>query len=154
MALTEYESELIMLALPSSDYLQLVYRPDLLVLVGRWMRQTTTPEMHLGYGLLLDGGESQDCAYWLVDARRRDQAANQQDVAWMMETFFPQVAARLGQPVFIAYLFAPAHLTDIEANPAILPLTYFDNLPYRVGRFIEERLALEWLMACRTASEK
>ncbi|HEX8425869.1 hypothetical protein [Hymenobacter sp.] len=143
-----------MLALPSSDYLQLVYRPDLMVLVGRWMRQTTPQEMRHGYALLLNGGEAQNCCYWLMDARRRDQAASEQDVSWMMETFFPQVAARLGQPVFIAYLFAPTHLIDIETNPAIPPLTYFDNRPYRIGRFIEERTALEWLTACRTVASQ
>lgn len=138
----------------SSDYLQLVYRPDLRVLICRWMRQTTTQELRVGYGHILDEGESQDCAYWLVDARRRDRAANQQDTAWMMEVYFPQVAVRLRQPVFIAYLFAPAHLTDIEANTAIPPLTYFENRPYQIGRFIEERAALEWLAACRAGAGK
>ncbi|MDF7812780.1 hypothetical protein [Hymenobacter sp. YC55] len=137
----------------SSDYLQLVYRPDLRVLICRWMQQTTPQDLRAGYGLIIDEGASQRCAYWLIDARRREHTANQQDTAWILETFFPQVAARLGQPVFIAYLFAPSHLIDIEANSAIPPLTYFDNRPYHIGRFIEERTALEWLTACRTGAE-
>ncbi len=141
-----------MLALPSTEYLHLVYRPDLLLLVGRWMRETTPQEMQHGYDLMLNGAESQMCRYWLVDARRRDHATNGRNVGWMMETFFPQVAARLGRPVFLAYLFAPVHLSDIEANPAIPPLTYFNNRPYCVERFTEERAALDWLAACRAAS--
>lgn len=138
----------------SSDYLQLVYRPDLRVLICRWMQQTTPQDLRAGYGLIIEEGASQRCAYWLIDARRREHTANQQDTAWIMETFFPQVVARLGQPVFIAYLFAPSHLIDIEANSAIPPLTYFDNHSYHIGRFIEERTALEWLTACRTDAGK
>ncbi|UOQ65986.1 hypothetical protein [Hymenobacter volaticus] len=141
-------------AVNSTEYLQLVYRPDLRVLICRWMQQTTPQDLRSGYGLIMDEGANQSCAYWLVDARRREHAANQQDTAWMMEVYFPQVVVRLHQPVFIAYLFAPAHLTDIEANTAIPPLTYFDNRPYQIGRFIEERAALEWLTTCRAGAEK
>jgi len=138
----------------SSDYLQLVYRPDLRVLICRWMQQTTPQDLRSGYGLIIEEGASQSCAFWLIDARRREHTANQQDTAWLIESFFPQVVARLSQPVFVAYLFAPSHLTDIEANTAIPPLTYFDNRPYQIGRFIEERTALEWLTACRAGAGK
>lgn len=99
---------------------------------------------------MLNGAAEQQCRFWLVDARRRDNGTNGQNVSWMMDTFFPQMVARLGQPVFIAYLFAPSHLHDIIADPAIPSLSYFDNRPYRVERFIEERTALEWLASCQT----
>jgi hypothetical protein len=118
------------------------------------MQQTTPQELRSGYGFIIEAAANQNCAYWLIDSRRREHAANQQDTVWMMEVFFPQVVVRLRQPVFIAYLFAPTHLTDIEANTAIPPLTYFDNRPYQIGRFIEERTALEWLATCRANAEK
>ncbi|QDA59905.1 hypothetical protein [Hymenobacter jejuensis] len=137
-----------MLTLPSEEYLQIVFRSDLNVLVGRWMRQTTPSEMQQGYHDLLDVAVSQNCRRWLVDVRRRDHA-NQDGTSWMQQTFFPQLAPRLGSKVSLAYLFAPSHLNDLEADATVPPLTYFDGRPYRVQRFVEEHIAMSWLDNCR-----
>lgn len=130
--------------LPAPDYLHLVHRPDLDVLVARWQRQTTAEEMRLGYAALLAGAVEQQCRRWLVDARRRDHA-NQQGVPWMTDTFFPQMTARLGGAVRLAYLFAPAHLRELETDATVPPLSYFDGRPYRVQRFADEQPAMQWL---------
>ncbi|UPL49257.1 hypothetical protein [Hymenobacter sublimis] len=131
-----------------SDYLQVTHRVDLDVLIVRWLRQPTSQELHEGYRAVLAIAQQPGCRYWLVDGRRRTNA-NQQGVAWMMETFLPLVMARLGGQVFMAYLFVPNHLAELEADASVPPLTYFDNLPYHIRRFADEQPAMAWLAECR-----
>ncbi|TGE19749.1 hypothetical protein [Hymenobacter elongatus] len=133
---------------PTADFLQLIHRPELQMLIARWMRQTTAEEMRAGYQHLLRTALEHNCRLWLVDARRRDHS-NKEGTPWMIETFFPQVAQRMGPSVYMAYLFAPAHLRDIEADAAVPTLHFFDDRPYHLQRFLEERTAMEWLAACR-----
>jgi len=130
--------------LPAPDYLDLTYRPDLDLLVGRWMRHPTMAEMQHGYNLVLNTAATHQCVRWMIDARRRDHA-NQSGIPWMIETFYPQLATRLQGRVFMAFVFAPAHLQALEADTNVLPLSYFDGLPYQVGRFTDEQTALTWL---------
>jgi hypothetical protein len=136
------------LALPF-DFLQITFRPELQVLVVRWMRQTTPAEMQQGYHALLAEAASQHCWLWLIDARRRANA-NQAGTQWMMQAFFPQLAAQVGHKVYLAYLFAPQHLADLEADSTVPSLTYFDGRPYQVQRFTEELPAMQWLSQCRS----
>jgi len=135
-------------ASPALDYLQYQYRPDLEVLVGRWLRQPSEEELQAGYYRLLEAAEACGARLWLMDARRRDHA-NQQATPWMMETFFPLLAERLGPPVSMAFLFMPAHLYDLEHDTQVPPLSYFDGRPYRVARFVDEHAAMQWLENCR-----
>jgi hypothetical protein len=134
-----------------SSFLQISYRPELQMLVGRWLRQTTPDEMQTGYLALLAEAQVQQCWLWLIDARRRDNA-NQAGTQWMMDTFFPQVPRQIHRKVFVAYLFAPTHLTELEADPSVPPLTYFDGRPCQVERFTEELAATQWLMRCQLTS--
>jgi len=46
----------------------------------------------------------------------------------------------------------PTHLTDLEHDAAVPPLTYFDDLTYHIQRFTEEHAAMQWLTA-RQAQE-
>jgi hypothetical protein len=133
---------------PVLHYLQYQFRPDLAVLVGRWLCQPTEEELQTGYHSLLDAAATFGARLWLVDARRRS-TANQQSTAWMTEHFFPLLPQRLGSPVNLAYLFMPTHLQELEHDPAVPALTYFDGRPYHVQRFTEEQPAMEWLAACR-----
>jgi len=130
--------------LPSPDYLDLTYRADLDLLVARWMRHPTLVEMQQGYNLMLNTAATCGCVRWLIDARRRDHT-NQSGIPWMMEVFYPQLAIRLEGRVFLAFLLAPVHLQALEADTSLLPLSYFDTLPYQIGRFLEERAAIAWL---------
>lgn len=134
--------------LPSPEYFHLVARPELGVLIGRWQRQPTLEELQAGYQALLAAAEATANRFWLVDARRRDNA-NQQGTPWMMSVFFPLVAARLRGPVYMAYVFTPSHLADLEADASVPPLTYFDQHPYHVQRFTSEQPAMTWLHACQ-----
>ncbi|KUG09950.1 hypothetical protein [Solirubrum puertoriconensis] len=137
-----------MRTLPSPEFLQLVYRPELGVLVGRWLQPLTTEELQAGYHLMLEAAAELQCRFWLVDGRRRTHA-HSSDSRWMMETFFPQLATRLGGQTYLGYLFTPAHLNDLETDTNLPSLNYFDNRPYQVRRFIEEQVAMQWLAHCR-----
>lgn len=138
--------------LAATDYLQCQYRSDLQVMVGRWLRQPTDAELRAGYHRLLDEASLNGARLWLVDGRRRDHA-NQQGTPWMMNVFMPLLPERLGAPVFLAYLFMPAHLQDLEQDTAVPPLTYFDGRAYHVQRFTEESAAMQWLGECRAAHQ-
>ncbi|UOR04609.1 hypothetical protein MUN82_16875 [Hymenobacter aerilatus] len=130
--------------LPSPEYLDLTYRADLNLLVSRWMRHPSVAEMQHGYNLMLNAAATHGCVRWLIDARRRDHA-NQSGIPWMIEVFYPQLASRLEGRVFLAFLLAPMHLQALESDTSLLPLSYFDTLPYQIGRFLEERAAMTWL---------
>jgi hypothetical protein len=136
-----------LLSLPTLDYLQYQYRPDLGVLVGRWLRQPTEKELQEGYHRLLAVAEAHNARLWLVDTRRRDHA-NQQGTPWMVEHFFPLLPQRLNGPAYLAFLFMPTHLYEIEHDASVPSLTYFDGLSYQVQRFTEEYAAMQWLSAC------
>ncbi|GAB2795596.1 hypothetical protein HNQ93_003029 [Hymenobacter luteus] len=131
--------------------LEINYRPDLAVFIIRWLRQPTPEELQAGYLTALKAAQGSCCRFWLVDGRRRADA-NQKSSGWMMETFFPLMAARLGSPIYMAYLFMPSHLADLEADASVPPLSYFDDRPYLIRRFTSEQSAMMWLMDCRQAS--
>lgn len=122
------------------------------MLIARWLRQTTEAEMHAGYHTLLEAAVEHACPYWLIDTRRREHA-NQQGSQWMMDEFFPLLPQRLpGGPVFLAYLFQPSHLRDLETDARVPSLSYFEGRPYRVQRFSEEQAAVAWLDAAQRAA--
>ena len=128
------------------DFLEISYRPDLNLLLGRWLRPIELEEMQHGYQLLLDAAVAGDCRQWLLDVRRR-QNTHQVGAQWMLSNFLPQLAARLGGRTRLAYLMAPTYLRDADADAAFPPATYFEGKPFVGERFIEENTALDWL--CR-----
>ncbi|RAK67970.1 hypothetical protein [Hymenobacter edaphi] len=138
-----------MLLLPSPEFLQIVYRVELNVLVGRWMQPVTADELRGGYLALLEAASTRQCRWWLVDGRRRLHS-HKADSRWMMDEFFPQLAPRLGGKVYLAYLFTPTHLEELQADASVPKLTYFDDRPYQVQRFIEEQAAMRWLAQQQT----
>ena len=126
------------------DYLEISYRPDLDLLLGRWLRPIELAEMQEGYELLLEAAVAGSCRRWLLDVRRR-QNTHQVGAAWMMSTLLPRLAARLGGRTRLAYLLAPAYLRDEAADAAFPPPAYFAGKPFVGERFIEEQAAIAWL---------
>ena len=126
------------------DFLEISYRADLDLLLGRWLRPIELAEMQRGYQLMLDAAQAGQCRQWLLDVRRR-QNTHQVGAQWMKSTFLPQLAARLGGRTRLAYLLAPAYLRDESADAAFPPAAYFDGKPFVGERFIEENTALQWL---------
>jgi len=126
------------------DFLEISYRPDADLLLGRWLRPIELAELQRGYELLLDAAVAGGCRRWLLDVRRR-QNTHQVGAAWMVGTLLPQLAPRLGGRTRLAYLMAPAYLRDAAADAAFPTAAYFADKPFVGERFTEEQAALAWL---------
>jgi hypothetical protein len=130
------------------DFLQVTYRPDLEILLVRWMRQVSLEEMKQGYLYLLDVAVEHKCRQWLLDARRRFNT-DRDGARWMIDSFLPSLHARLGGRTYLAYLLVPVIMRDVEADAAFPPASFFEGKPFIGERFIDERAAVEWLEAGR-----
>lgn len=128
------------------DFLEISYRSDLNLLLARWLRPIELSEMQYGYDLLLDAAATSGCRQWLLDVRRR-QNTHHVGAQWMMATFLPQLAPRLGGRTRLAYLMAPVYLRNEVADAAFPTAAYFVDKPFVSERFIEENTALTWLNA-------
>ena len=126
------------------DFLEISYRADLNLLLGRWLRPIELTEMQRGYQLLLEAAVAGQCRQWLLDVRRR-QNTHKVGAQWMVSTFLPQLGPSLGGRTRLAYLMAPTYLRDADADAAFPPATYFEGKPFVSERFIEESAALDWL---------
>ncbi|TGD77847.1 hypothetical protein [Hymenobacter wooponensis] len=126
------------------DYLTISYRPDLDVLVGRWMRQVTLDEMRQGYELLLEEAAQHHCRQWLIDVRRRFNT-DREGAQWMVTEFLPRLQPRLGGYTHLAYLLAPIIMRDAEADAAFPTANALAGKPFMGERFTDEREAIEWL---------
>lgn len=126
------------------DFLTISYRPDLKMMVVRWMRVITLAEMCQGYELLLQAAIEHQCRQWLLDVRRRNNT-DREGAQWMQHYFLPRMARELGGYVALAYLLPPIHLRDSAADGAFPPASYFEGKSFSSDRFIDERMALEWL---------
>ena len=127
-----------------ADFLTISYRPDLDVLVARWLRPIELAEMEQGYWALLAEAELRQCRRWLLDVRRR-RNTHQIGAAWMVSTLLPALGQRLGGRSRLAYLLMPEFMRDAAADAAFPPPAYFDGKPFVGERFVEEHLALGWL---------
>ncbi|QKG54123.1 hypothetical protein [Hymenobacter sp. BRD67] len=128
------------------DFLAISYRADLDVLVARWLRPIELAEMTRGYEALLDAAASGRHRRWLLDVRRRLNT-HQIGAQWMVSTLLPQLELRLGGHTRLAYLLAPLYLRDTAADAAFPPPTYFTGKPFVADRFVDEQLAIDWLLA-------
>ncbi|MBX0291737.1 hypothetical protein K3G63_14900 [Hymenobacter sp. HSC-4F20] len=126
------------------EFIEVAYRTDLDVLLIRWMRKVELEEMCRGYFYLLEVAAHHQCRYWLLDARRRFNT-DREGAQWMVATFLPQLRARLGGRAYLAYLLAPVTLRDAEADAAFPAASFFQDKPYTAERFVDERLAIQWL---------
>ncbi|GAB2944420.1 hypothetical protein GCM10027048_06520 [Hymenobacter coalescens] len=126
-------------------FLQIDYRPDLDMLVGRWLRAVSEGELYASYPALLETARHYGCRYWLLDARRRLNV----EVAitpWLLNDFVPRLGQHLNGRTYLAYLVAPLQLTRaVPAAQIIPPQVYFEGKAALMQRFTEEAAALAWL---------
>ena len=130
----------------SQDFLEISYRADLDLLMGRWLRPIELAELQQGYYLLLEVALANECRRWLLDVRRR-QNTHQIGASWMISTFLPLLSPQLGGRIRLAYLMAPTYLRDAAADAAFPTPAYFADKPFMSERFIEENTAITWLNA-------
>lgn len=136
---------------PHSEYLHLTYRPDLHMLVLRWLRDASLQELQAGCQAALELAQQHQAAQWFVDVRRR-LATRAEHSAWMADTFLPAAAAELQpEPLRVSYLISPARLEAIQRQPAVynaaIVRTQSAAQPYRMRIFLNEAEATHWLLA-------
>ena len=133
--------------LTSTSYLQVAYRPDSCLLIGRWLCSITEEQLHEGYETMRHAAVEHDCNHWLMDARRRiDRSLNGPE--WVTTTFLPQVQRSLGRRLCVAFLVLPNHLRELEEEAATVE-SADPAAPVQFARFIDEGAANAWLDAHR-----
>jgi hypothetical protein len=134
----------------SASFLQISFRPDLHLLIMRWLRDVTQTELQQGYLEAVQAARQHDATCWLVDSRRRVQS-DEAMVRWLANDYLPTISAQLGhQPVRLACLVAA---TWQPAEAPATPLAVLAQQPhqpassYHVQLFGDEGAAMQWLQA-------
>ena len=133
-----------MLSDVSAPLLQLAHRPDLNILVGRWGYQPEPRELPAVYQQVEAVALENQSRFWLQDIRRR--SVNDPDTTrWLLNTFFPDMARRLGGRLFVAYLVGPSLHHDIVGQPNYISAEAYDHKSFAVSFFGDEGAAIAWL---------
>ena len=123
----------------------LEYRPDLGILVGRWLHALPPPELQGTYeAMLVAAREHDNCRFWLLDLRRRPLAGPDLN-EWFGEQFSPQLAATLDGPLFTAYLAGPHQRRAAESAEMELYLRHAATLDSYPLFYDNEADAVTWL---------
>lgn len=132
-------------ALVQTDYLTLQYRPDLHLLVGRWQRSVSSAEFRQGYRAMLRAARQHNCPYWQLDLRGRNALPDADTRRWLLHQFMPQLALRLPEPAYLAYLLSPSLMQQL-----VVPV----GSPAQVAFFAEEGPLTAWLTQCQHRSRE
>ncbi|MBT9392386.1 hypothetical protein KLP40_04355 [Hymenobacter sp. NST-14] len=131
-----------------SPYLSVTFRPDLSLLIVRWLRDISQVELQAGYAEVLTVATEHQASRWLVDSRRRTQS-DEQMVTWLTQHYLPSLSPRLqDQPVYLACLVAA---TWQPATAGTTPLAVLAQAPaqtshrYQIQLFSDEGAATHWL---------
>jgi hypothetical protein len=131
----------------ATDYLEIVYQPDLGILVGRWLRLVTEAEALQGYADLLTAAKQHAAHYWLLDIRRRHRSAPA-TLGWLLNAYYPQLVRELGSPVRMVYFMAPGLRQEFQHDGTVPePHTYDRDEPFRMNQCITEAEAVAWLLS-------
>jgi hypothetical protein len=133
------------LLLTTTDYLEIIYQRDLRILIGRWQRTVSEAEALQGYNDLLAAAKAHEAHYWLLDIRRRHRSAPT-TLAWLLNSYYPQLVRELGPPVRMVYFMAPGLRQEFQADGTVPePHTYDRDEPFRMNQCITEAEAVAWL---------
>ncbi|RSK41065.1 hypothetical protein [Hymenobacter perfusus] len=134
----------------SASFLQISFRPDLHLLIMRWLRDVTQAELKQGYSEVLQAAQQHNATCWLVDSRRRVQS-DEAMVQWLANDYLPTLSAQLGNQLIRLACLVAATWQPAEA-PAT-PLAVLAQRPsqaaysYHVQLFGDEGTAMQWLQA-------
>lgn len=124
----------------STTFLEIAYRRDLGLLMGRWLCSVAEAELHAGYAALRQAALHYGCGQWLIDSRRR-ACRSLNGPEWVTTQFLPQVQQTLGQPLRVCFLVLPSYLATLPvAAQAAAP-----GSPVQFARFVDEGEANAWL---------
>jgi len=128
----------------------IVHRPDLGVVVARWLEDAPLAQLQADFTALLHEAEQQATARWLLDVRRRDQLSPELG-HWTTSIFYPQAAAQLlPQQLRISVLCSPARMAVYETSDEqkeYLSYGLSNERTYRMRLFGDEGSAMQWLLA-------
>lgn len=122
----------------------IVYRPDLNILVGRWMVEIIRAEEVIeNYVQLFKAAdEAHGCRFWLLDARRRFRTSVE-ITTWVNQQVPGRALEKLGAEIRIAFLLAPHQLlTDSPPFPTLVHPTAGHPMS---AQFTDEGEAISWL---------
>ncbi|UOQ74264.1 hypothetical protein [Hymenobacter cellulosilyticus] len=131
--------------LSPSPLVDLSYRPDLHIMVVRWLNTVEETEAKRIYQAIEVAAEHHQCRFWLVDARRRP-SFNPSVTKWVFEELAPTVASRFGGALHLSYLVSPEHLAGAQDFWHTHVAPSGSALPYRLHYATDEGTATEWLL--------
>ena len=131
--------------------LQLAHRPDLGILIGRWGYQPEPDELPALYQQMEATAMQVRSRFWLQDIRRRT-FNDPETTLWLLNTFFPDMASRLGGRLYVAHLVGPTLHQSIVSQPDFVSAEAYDSKPFVVSFFGDEGAAISWLQAHQTTA--
>jgi hypothetical protein len=125
----------------------LEYRPDLGLLIGRWLKDLPPSALQGTYEAMLATAQTHgNCRFWLLDLRRRPVAGPDLN-AWFRDQFSPRITAALNGPLFTAYLAGPHQRPAAESEAMELYFRREAAVNAFPQLFENEAEAMEWLHA-------
>lgn len=126
----------------STDFLDVNFRPDLGLLLGRWLRAVSAAELQAGYDNLRQATLHCGATSWFIDTRRRTSLSHY-NPEWVTTTFLPQVQRELARPLHVSFLTLPDYLNSQAEVPGRCP----SGGPVQMACFLDEGAAHAWLAA-------
>ncbi len=134
--------------LASTSFLQVTYRPDSCLLIGRWLCSINDEQLREGYETMRLAAQEHNCTHWLIDARRRvDRSRNGPE--WVITSFLPRVQREFGRRLCVAFLVLPNHMSELQAEDEHPEKSANPTDSFQYARFIDEGAANAWLDAHR-----
>lgn len=94
------------------------FRLDLRVLVVRWHTDAPVQMVKDDYAKMLDAAVEHALTNWLLDVRRRDKLPAESS-AWVNNTFYPAVAARLAPRRLRMAVLSPPSMTSLHTTDSV-----------------------------------
>ena len=122
-----------------------LYRPDVHVLVGRWMTEIVlAEEVKQNYVQLFQAATAASCRFWLLDARRRFRTTIEV-TQWVNQHVPRQALEKMGNEIRIAFLLAPHQLLASTDSPPFPALFHPTKGHAMSAQFTDEGEAIAWL---------
>jgi hypothetical protein len=131
----------------STPNFPILYRPDLDILVGRWLVEISlAEEVKQNYVQLFQAATAANCRFWLLDARRRFRTTHE-ITNWVNQNAPRQALEKLGREIRVAFLLAPHQLLASTDSPPFPTLFHPVTGHAMSAQFTDEGQAIAWLQA-------
>ena len=128
----------------------LTYRPDLHIVILRWLQPDTLAESQRSYEAALALALAHGCGNWLLDSRRCGPL-DLFETAWLTRTFFPAAVDQLAPHELRLGVFSSLQrLQQMRTDAAVAPAVQAAiaaTQPYTAAIFMAEAEAVAWLQA-------